>query len=41
MKHVMLDGQNSVDVSDMNSGMYLIKAIDANNNSAIQKLVIE
>lgn len=41
MKHVMLDGQNSVDVSDMNSGMYLIKAIDVNNNSAIQKLVIE
>ena len=29
----------SVDVSDMNSGMYLIKVIDANNNEAIEKLV--
>lgn len=41
MKRVQLDGQNSVDVSDMNTGMYLIKVIDTNYNSAIQKLVIE
>jgi hypothetical protein len=41
IKSIVLDGQNSIDISSLNAGMYLVKGTDNSKAVSIEKLIVE